>query len=233
MDRQGLRGLGPVKPAILVPWRGGDFRREQSWRYVRAHLETYGWPIFVGDSPGAWSRAQALNAAAEAAGDWDVALISDADTVGQRHVVVQAAVKALDTGGGIRPHNRLWMLSSEQSSDLLSFGPEGVVTTFKTKSHPGGGLMVVSRKGWDTVGGYDDSFQEWGHEDSHFNTRLLALAYWDIIEGTAWHLWHERDTTKTPNVMANRQRMREVQAQYGDAIIEESNKRGWNVAAYL
>jgi hypothetical protein len=222
-----------VRPVVLVPWRGGDFRREKSWAIVRSYLEQYDWPIYTGDSPGAWSRAQAVNAAADAAGDWDVALINDGDTVGQRHVIVEAAVKALDTKGGIRPHNRLWMLSSEQSSDFASFGPEGTIVNIKTKLNPGGGLMVVSRAAWDAVGGYDDAFQEWGHEDSHFNTRLLALAYWDMIEGTAWHLWHERDTTKTPNVIANRQRMREVQSQYEPIITEESNKRGWNVAAYL
>ena len=69
---------------ILVPWRGGDDRREWLWDICRPWLERFGWPIFTGDSVGPWARAAAVNAAesaAEAAGGWDLALVADTDTI--------------------------------------------------------------------------------------------------------------------------------------------------------
>lgn len=218
---------------VLVPWRGGEFRRERNWGVVQRHLEAFGWPVFTGDAEGKWSRARAVNAAARSAGDWDVALISDADTVGEPDVIEAAAKLALQTRGAIRPHDKLWMLQPDQTQDFARQGAQGTIINIKTVCHPGGGLLVVSREAWDTVGGYDESFVDWGHEDSHLNTRLLAHAYWDIIEGNAYHLWHPRDTTTTPDVMENRRKMRLVQMEYGEVIARESRARGWDVGAYL
>lgn len=222
-----------MKVAILVPWRPGEFRREWNWAVVRRTLESYGWPIYTGDSEGPWARARAVNEAARKAGDWDVCLISDADTVGDKPVIDAAISRAYQTNGAIRPHDRLWMLSPEQTADFAKYGVEGTIINIKTKCNRGGGLMVVSRAAWDKVGGYCEDFVEWGHEDSHFNTRLLAEAYWDMLDGQAYHMWHPRDTTKTPEIMANKKRMRLIQMQYGEVIANETRRRGWDVAAYL
>lgn len=222
-----------MRPVILVPWRGGEVRRERNRRTATRYLRAYGWDIYEGDSEGPWSRGRAVNAAARAAGEWDVALIADADTIGDPTVVARAANRALRTGGAYRPHNRLWMLNPAQSADLASFGPESLILTAKTTTHPGGGLLVVSRSAWDAVGGYDDRFVEWGHEDSDLNTRLLAAADWDVLVGDAYHLWHPRDTTKTPNVLANRDRMRRTQVANREAIRRASEERGWDVGAHL
>lgn len=222
-----------MRAVILVPWRAGEPRREANYRTVRPWLHRYGWDVVEGDAPGPWSRARAVNAAAAAAGDWDVALINDGDTVGEPDVVRHAVDRAFREQTALRPHNRLWMLDPYQSRDFASFGPEAVVLTFKTRTHPGGGLMVVSRAAWDAVGGYDEAFVEWGHEDSDLNTRLLAGPGWDVVAGDAYHLWHPRDTTKTPNVIANRTRMRETQIEHADAIRRASDERGWDVGAHL
>lgn len=98
---------------------------------------------------------------------------------------------------------------------------------------PGGGLLVVHRRAWDAVGGYDERFVGWGHEDSALHTTLLAEAHWDRIEGQAWHLYHARDKTNTPERMANRQMMAEVQERYAHVIARESKRRGWDVGAVL
>lgn len=233
MAWQGVRGVASVKVVTLVPWRPGEFRREWNYRVVKPHLEGLGWPIFEGDSRGPWARARAVNAAARAAGDWDVAFISDADTIGDPVVLEEAVSESLRTHGAIRPHSNLWMLSPEQTADFARFGVAGTIINFKTKNNPGGGLMVVSRDAWDAVGGYDEEFVDWGHEDSHFNTRLLALAHWDILDGNAYHLWHPRDTTKTPEVLANAKRMRLIQMEYAEVIERESRRRGYDVAAHL
>ncbi len=225
--------MGALRVVTLVPWRAGEFRRVRNYNVVRPYLEAMNWPIFEGDSDGPWARARAVNAAARAAGDWDVALISDADTVGEPETLERAVEEALRTNGGIRPHSNLWMLSPEQSADFARFGRQGTVINFKTQNNKGGGLMVVSRAAWDIVGGYDEEFVDWGHEDSHFNTRLLAHAHWDILDGNAYHLWHPRSTEKTPAVLANAKRMRLIQMEHHEVIRAESIKRGWDVGAHL
>lgn len=222
-----------MRCVTLVPYRAGDFKRDRNWQIVLRHLRELGWPIMVGDSVGPWSRAQAINNAAAAAGDWDIALINDADTVGEPQRIRDAATIAYEMKGAIRPHDHLWMLRSDQTADFARQGPEGTIINWKTKLNPGGGLLVVSRSAWDTVGGYDPKFIEWGHEDSHLNTRLLAECFWDIIPGNAYHLYHHRDTRKTAQTWANKDRMKAIQAHYADVIERESKERGWDVGAYL
>ena len=91
-----------MKVVTLVPWRGGDELREQSWDIVRPYLERFGWRIYVGDREGPWSRGAAINAAARDAGNWDVAVIADADTIPPEGLDA-AVVAALRSGGGVRP----------------------------------------------------------------------------------------------------------------------------------
>jgi hypothetical protein len=222
-----------VKVVILVPWRPGDYRRERNWLCTQRYLEEYAWPIYLGDSEGLWARGRAINQAAEDAGDWDVAVICDADTIGEHSTVRQAVLEARARQAGIRPHDRLFMLSPEQSADFMRFGPHGTVINFKTQVNKGGGILVVDRRAWDTIGGYDEAFEEWGHEDSHLNTRLLAQADWDMMAAPAWHLWHGRETRNTKRLMKNKSLMLGAQLEYADVIARESQRRGWDLAAYL
>lgn len=222
-----------MRIVVLIPWRAGELRRERNYAIVRPYLQELGWEIFEGDADGPWSRARAVNAAAQAAGDWDAALISDADTVGDPERFDVAVKLATARAGAIRPHDQLWMLSPEQTADFATFGPENVILTFKTPRNRGGGLLVVSRAAWDAVGGYDERFVTWGHEDSDLNTRLLVDADWDRIPGNAWHLWHPRDTTRTTQTIENRSRMRQTQARYAAEIARVSEARGWDVGSYL
>lgn len=180
------------KPRVvtLVPWRGGDDRREWCWDIARPSLERLGYPIFLGDSVGPWARAAAANAAAAAAGRWDAALVSDSDTICEPDAVRRAVAWVMDTGGGARPHGERWMLTKPGSVKFAQRGPSTLVPKDFSQRYPGGGLLVVSRAGWDAVGGFDERFVEWGREDSAMNISLLVAAAWHRLPGEAWHLWH-------------------------------------------
>jgi hypothetical protein len=222
-----------VKIVTLVPWRPGEATREQNWEWTRPHLEALGYPLFLGDRPGPWARAAACNEAARSARAWDVALIADADTIPQPEAIETAVALAIRTRGAIRPHDRLWNLTRIQSR---SAGVRGPLKLRLPRNQPrllGGGLLVVSRRAWDMVGGYDERFIGWGHEDSALHTSLLAEAYWDRIGGQAWHLWHPRDATDTPERRANQELMHAVQERYRPVIARESARRGWDIGAVL
>ena len=217
----------------LVPWRPGNSIREQNWEWTRPHLEALGYPIFLGDRRGPWARAAACNEAARLAGAWDVALVADADTIPEAEAVHRAVGIVSTIPGAIRPHDRLWNLNRAQS---MTLGKKGFAKLHLPRGQRrllGGGLLVISRAAWEKVGGYDERFIGWGHEDSALHTTLLAEAHWDRIEGQAWHLYHPRDNTNTPERMANRQMMVDIQNQYRDVIEAESRKRGWDVGAVL
>jgi hypothetical protein len=191
------------------------------------------WPIYLGDRPGPWARAAACNAAAAAAGRWDVALVTDADTIPSSRPIREAVQIAYETHGAIRPHDRLYDLNRSQSLIIGSRGPQALTLSPRQKILLGGGLLVISRRAWESVGGYDERFIGWGHEDSAMNTSLLAEAYWDRIPGEAWHLWHPRDATDTPERRTNRRMMAEIQHRHRPAIEKVSRERGWDVGAVL
>jgi hypothetical protein len=160
-------------------------------------------------------------------------VIADADTVPEVEPVQKAVDIALESEGAIRPHDTLWMMNPVETLKFIAGGPGNVRRSKRSLVNAGGGLLVVSRTAWERVGGYDETFVGWGHEDTHLNTRLLLESYWDRIPGMAWHLWHPRDDGKTPERWANKRKAMVLQMQHADRIAAEGRRRGWDVGAVL
>lgn len=195
--------IGP-RVVILVPWRAGDARREWCWDVTRPALEAFGWPIFTGDADGPWSRARACNAAAAAAGIWDVAFIADCDTIPDPASVRRGLAWVLDTQGGCRPHAERWMTNKDGALVLAQRGPAALNLDRDPKAKPrhlgtmfpGGGLDLIHRAAWEAVGGYDPEFVGWGYEDSALHIALIREARWDRLPGDAFHLQHDGKANK-------------------------------------
>jgi hypothetical protein len=224
--------VGIVKVVTLVPWRGGDGLREQSWDIVRPYLERFGWRIYLGDREGPWSRGAAINAAARDAGNWDVAFIADADTIPPEGLDA-AVVTALRNGGGVRPHDDLYRLTPSGSIAAANRGTAALEPRHIEREHPGGGFLIVAREGWDRVGGFDERFVGWGHEDSSLNIQLLLKADWDRIPGEAHHLWHPEPERKTVNYRRNRQLLDQMRRENAVAIRAAAQRKGYDIGAVL
>lgn len=219
--------------AVLVPWRGGEALRERNWDIARPHLQRLHYPIYLGDKPGPWRRAAAINAAAEAAGDWEIALVHDADTIGDP-VAIRAAVRhVVSTRGGARPHDSLWRLTRQGSGVVASCGTQAFAPHLATGTFRGGGLLVVHRAGWDAVGGFDESFIGWGCEDSAFNIGLLVNADWDRMPGNAWHLFHPPANQRTPECKRNQARLQRLYMTYNRRIAQAHRDKNWGKARIL
>lgn len=222
-----------MRVVIVVPWRAGNRIREENWLATAPYLQALGdWPIYLGDREGPWSRSAACNQGAKDAGPWDICIFADADTIPEKSAVMEAVDRVTRNGGSLRPHTNLWMLNPGQTKIVVKQGIGARPKKIRFKNM-GGGLLVVSRSAYEKVGGFDERFVGWGHEDSALTTRLVVEASWDQVEGSAWHLWHPRDDTDTPERRRNRVMMLREQMRYSTRLDEISAERGFDIRSVL
>lgn len=162
-----------TRVVILVPWRTDHGPRARLYAHVRPRLERLGYPIIEADSTGpTFSIAQAWNRAAQAAGDWDVALQWGADFLIERASSVHAAVRsAADGAPYVKCFDKVTKLSTWETAAVL----DGCRHPDRDDPLPFGGPRAIRRDLFDMVGGYDERFQGWGHEDRAFVHTMTVL----------------------------------------------------------
>lgn len=220
--------------AILVPRRADGGRRDELWSWVRDRWERErpDWPIFEGHhDDGPFNRSAAINAAAEAAGDWTVAIIADGDTFAGTSQA-EAAVEAADSTGKIVFGYHRYCYLSRAGSDRVMAGYAGSWERFIEWSHLNAcsGMVVVARRLWDKVGGFDPKFVGWGEEDIAFSMACQALAGDHLrVSGDVWHLWHpvsESNDPTLPGYQANlARRQRYVEAKESGTMLDLLRER--------
>jgi hypothetical protein len=179
-----------LKPTpICIPWRGGDPTREELWEKVRPWYESTGLPVFTGDSdPGKpFNRSGARNAAARAAGDWDVAFFVDADTLLPLDQVHAAIARARAERQAVWAYDRLYNFPPLELAGAAAEEPGVLVTVHN--SHP---YFAIPRPIWDDIGGFDERFPGWGWEDTAFFAAVNVLHPMTTIHGRAVMLKHDR-----------------------------------------
>ena len=190
---------------ILVPRRDDNGYRDMLWAWTRRQWEADhpGWPIIEGyHTDGLFNRSKAVNLAARMAGDWDVAVIIDADVTidGER---VREAVDLADlTKMMVLPHSTRYNLSRKASeavrrgalalSDDPKFTQRHAHRTYnEANGHPSvSSVVVVSRRQWDDVGGFDEEFRGWGYEDTAFHAACQTFGGVTRLDGGVFHFWH-------------------------------------------
>jgi hypothetical protein len=200
---------------ILVPRRAGDPVRDRAWEFVKERWSALDWPIIEGHhDDGLWNAAVARNAAAREAGDWDVAVFIDADTIPRDINAIREAVElAARSGSLVRPFRTYVNLDEDASKAVLETGslpamprrPRRWEAGVKSLTDATGGIAIVPRRLWDAVGGYDERFKGWGSEDAAFSLACSVLGGLKLTNGEVWHLWHplqERDPA-APQYKAN------------------------------
>src|SRR5688572_13372578 len=173
-----------MKAVILVPRRDDNGPRDELWAFCRAwwEREVSHLPIIEGyHTDGLFNRSAAVNRAATIAGDWDVAVIIDSDVICDPQRVVAAIDRAHATGSMVLPHTVRYDLAPrakvyQMNPNLLFPRPDArwmrqnVKHTYSTENgHPSvSSVVVVPRRLWDDVGGFDEAFKGWGYEDTAF-----------------------------------------------------------------
>lgn len=152
-------------------------------------------------SDGAFNKAQACNAGFLHTTD-DVVAFVDADTVMDSRIF-KAALRRLESRDEvIRPFSSLVDLTLEETLSYFGTGllPEPA-STQRNDLRDGdviplcGGMVLMRRERFFSVGGYDERFQGWGGEDDALSFALIRTGATIMVmkEVPAFHLWHDRD----------------------------------------
>lgn len=195
-----------MRTVVLVPWRPGDPHRDRAWPWVRRRWHhRLGLPIVTGDSDPArpFNRSAARNDAARRAGDWDVAVITDADTIVRNAApTVEAIAQAHATGHVVLPHDAYRALDAKGTALVLANDAAGWAHLARSVARAPLGVVVVPRPAWEQLGGFDERWTGWGGEDAAFVEAAEVLVGLDRLPGEIWHLWHPLDPTKRDYIAA-------------------------------
>lgn len=181
---------------VIVPWRENPDR-------VRQFLVAGNWlpagQLVIADDPGErFNRGRAVNAAvADSRGQ--VLAIADSDLIVPGWAWGHAIGVAEQDGAGlVVPFSTRMELSEAATADVLTgkrhwFGP-WAADDIDLEMRSVGGANVVSRRGFETVGGFDPRFDGWGGEDAAFDLACSTLlGPTRFVPAVAVHLWHPHD----------------------------------------
>ena len=194
---------------VIIPFAGDCSHRltNLSWMVARYEAD---YPVTVAEGdPAAWSKGAAVDPMVQAC-DAEVLVIADADCV-VRKAELRWAIAQAKSHGWASPHSKVYRLDEATSAEFRRLGrlPANPVLVRKpTNAVPAGGIVVIRRDAYDTVGGFDPRFVGWGGEDSALSLMLGRLVYpfaHDGEERPLWHLWHPPAETWNRPSMATRE----------------------------
>jgi hypothetical protein len=187
-----------VKTVILVPRRIDNGERDRLWAWCRDRWQASfpDWPIIEGHhNDGPFNRSAAANSAAREAGEWDVAVLIDADIIANPEAVATAVDIAHATGRMVISHNERIMLNNAGTNKVLDgyTGPWRVKQMVETVFTDSVSCCVaIPRALWDEVGGLLEVMAGWGHEDSVFAICATTLGPGPMVRLSSelFHLHH-------------------------------------------
>ncbi len=178
---------------VCVPYRSGNALREATWEFTRRRWESFGLEVVTGDRPEhAWSCARARNAAAEAAGDWTVALFADADELLDYEEQATAALAlAEETGAFVACYADYRYLDAVETKSILAGAPLAHARPYYTLGGLWTGPFAIHRALWDTLGGNDEAYGPYDGEDVAFVESIVPKGGKLLrVPGNAYHCWH-------------------------------------------
>lgn len=181
---------------ILAPFRPAAADRTRLWGFCRQWwADQLGWPIIEGDHEGdPYNRSKARNAAAAAAGDWEVAVFVDADVILYDIAQVHAAVEVASTRQILTfAHNEWRSLPADATERVLAGGDPSGEPPVEANPNTFSSCYAVPRGLFDQLGGFDERFIGWGWEDLAFMWACGTFGnHFERVPGTVYHLWHDR-----------------------------------------
>lgn len=211
-----------MKIVALVPRRADRGHRDAVWRWVADRWATLRPDVEVVEGhhdDGPFNRSLAVNRAAAAAGDWDVAVVADSDSFVGEDQFREAVAVAVASGQITFAFSRFRYLSRGMTAAVMEgFVGDWLPGVEWSLGDTCSSQVVVPRALWDEARGFDPGFVGWGMEDVAFTLACTSLGGGARrVAGDVWHLWHPPSTDATPLREANTERMRRYEACQYDA----------------
>lgn len=185
--------------SVLIPWRdtGVDRRMAFDWTTLRCEALLPAAQICVADSGHEpFNRGASVNCAATQARG-DALVILDADTFFHQEQIIEAVQSLHGHDVWILPYEVYINLDVATTGQLLSSSPTVTVDPMAVGAEfrltdSVSGLIVLTRSGFEQVGGFDERFRGWGFEDRAFECAAnTLLAPCLRLPGYCYHLAHE------------------------------------------
>lgn len=195
-----------VSASILVPYHPDKGHRDTSWKWVRSRWERLlpDYPIYIGDSVGVHGfHCTAASNHAASQSDSDVLVFTDCDTTTNPEWVREAVEQVGNEEIPWALYRLCHKLDEASTLSILQSDPGGAFPPYETVevSHFSvGGVLVVPRRGFKEVGGYDERFTVWGAYDACF-TMAMSVLWGNPVrfDSIIYHLWHPQNTRELFN----------------------------------
>jgi hypothetical protein len=199
-----------MKLSALFPYKPDFGERDYIWSIVRKRYEQL-FPqieICIGsDDSQLFCRSHAVNEAAKKA-TGDVFIIVDMDVVFNVETINRITM-LVNEHPWIIPYTKGVRLTEKASKILLEQGFPEVIQhqdsdVELTITWLGPLMNVMTRRCFEAIGGMDEHFIGWGHEDGAMVAALDTICGKHYrMEGVVYHLWHHRAVTNQENLALN------------------------------
>jgi hypothetical protein len=174
---------------VCVLFHPGDPHREKVWRWTSERWLSMGARVSVGCSDRGLFASR--NAAAEAAGAWDVAVFADADVAIESPSQLRTAcARALTVRGYVCLYDRFCYLTEPDTEAVMGGRPLAETSPFEIGVGFWTGCFAISRPLWGEIGGFDERFAGRAGQDIAFVKAAATLGSLERVTGDAYHLWH-------------------------------------------
>lgn len=194
---------------VIIPWsHAATYDRHRAFDHVHDWYREHDYSVRTNPCPvDPWAKGAAVDAAVKLS-PARVLVIADADVLVPVEAL-QRSVLAVTCGAAwSQPHGEVFRLSQDTTARVYTEAlpgrprwlPRRALANRQHTGPHGGGIVVLTRDAYDTVGGIDPRFVGWGGEDISFARALDTLVGPCLrFDAPMWHFWHERQERRPGN----------------------------------
>lgn len=189
---------------VFIPYKPDGGRRDRIADYTRTLFwEAHGFEVvYLENTDEEFNISKARNLALQY--DDEILLFADSDSIPEHRVLLNAIQMAKDKNTMVFPFHTANELNKPTSDWHLEHGelPRGIrpVQTEHIRRRDDelqSSIYAIPREVYIAVGGFDEAFVGWGHEDLAFVKKLELSGYRTIhLHGAFNHIWHEKADPK-------------------------------------